>query len=138
MPTPIEIEIKGLQELQQKTEKMVSDLHGKPMLNAMRDSTLAVMRGARQNAPVKHGRLKASILPEIRYQTDEIIGVVGSNVVYAAYQEFGTGIYAMFPTAKSGKMKGGIKPRLYLTRAFEKAEAFIIRRFKQALKEVVD
>ena len=36
----IDIEVKGLQEIQRKMEQMVVDLHGAPVLNAMRESTL--------------------------------------------------------------------------------------------------
>ena len=118
-------EIKGLKELQRKTDQMVKDLHGAPILNAMRDSTLLVSRYARKNAPVDTGRLRASILPEIRASAgNEILGVVGSNVEYAPYQEFGT--------------RRGIRAKRYLQRAFETAEQSIINRFERALTEVVE
>src|SRR5512139_572694 len=86
----IDIEVKGLIELQRKTEQMVSDLHGAPILDAMRDSVLIVTRGAKQNAPVDTGRLRASITPGVSEMGDNIEGVVGSNVTYAPYMEFGT------------------------------------------------
>ena len=121
----ITAEIKGLKELQRKTDQMVKDLHGAPILNAMRDSTLLVSRYARKNAPVDTGRLRASILPEIRASAgNEILGVVGSNVEYAPYQEFGT--------------RRGIRAKRYLQRAFETAEQAIINRFERALTEVVE
>src|SRR5512139_1604451 len=103
------VDIKGLKELQKKMEQVIKDLHGAPMLNAMRDSTLTVQRYAKQNAPVDTGRLRASILPEVVSDAEMLLGIVGSNVEYAPYQEFGTGPHAMYPTAKSTKMKGGIR-----------------------------
>ena len=121
----ITAEIRGLKELQRKTDQMVKDLHGAPILNAMRDSTLLVSRYARINAPVDTGRLRASILPEIRASAgNEILGVVGSNVEYAPYHEFGT--------------RRGVRAKRYLQRAFETAEQAIINRFERAVNEVVE
>jgi hypothetical protein len=60
------------------------------MIEAMRDSTLLVVRDARKNAPVDTGRLRASIVPEVRRRERTIEGIVGSNVVYAPYMELGT------------------------------------------------
>lgn len=122
--TDIQIEIKGLEALRRKTDQMVKDLHGTPMLNAMRDSTLIVTRKARQNAPVDTGRLRASILPEVRLDSEDVQGVVGSNVLYAPYQEFGT--------------RRGVRPKRYLQRAFEDSELAINRRFERAINEVVE
>ncbi len=119
----IDIEVKGLKETRRKMEQMIRDVHGTPILNAMRDVTLMVTRGAKINAPVDTGRLRASITPEIRATSNEVVGVVGSNVVYAPFQEFGTRY-----------MKG----RFYLTRAFEAAKEFIIHRFDRALHEIVE
>lgn len=86
----IDIEVKGLIELQRKTEQMVADLHGVPILDAMRDSVLVIQRDAKINAPVNTGRLRASITPGISAMGDSIEGVVGTNVEYAPYVEFGT------------------------------------------------
>ena len=36
------------------------------------------------------GRLRASITPEVRQQGNDTVGVVGSNVKYAPFQELGT------------------------------------------------
>ena len=133
----VSVEIKGLQELQREQERIIRELAGAPMLEAMRDSTLTVQRYARQNAPWDTGRLRASILPEVQSEGKIIMGIVGSNVEYAPYQEFGTGAYAMYPTAKSARMSGGIQPRLYLTNALKTAEPAIIKRFERAVTEVI-
>jgi len=138
----IDIEVKGLIELQRKTEQMIADLRGAPILDAMRDSVLIVTRGAKQNAPVDTGRLRASITPGVSETSDGAEGVVGSNVEYAPYQEFGTGEYSL---AISGfrrmvrrfLKRGGIRPKLYLTRAFKDKEDAIKQRFDRALNEAV-
>jgi len=151
--TDIQVEIKGLEALRRKTDQMVKDLHGTPMLNAMRDSTLLVTRKARQNAPVDTGRLRASILPEVRESQNEVLGVVGSNVLYAPYMELGTRPHwppiaalevwarrhgmSAFLVARAISRKG-TKPRKFLENAFKNSEASINRRFERALHEVVE
>ena len=88
--TEISIEIKGLKETQREMERIVRDLRGEPYLNAMRRATLLVQRSAKKKAPVDTGRLRASIVPEVRAQGNLVTGVVGSNVKYAAFVELGT------------------------------------------------
>ena len=103
----VRAEIKGLREAQKKAEQMVRDMHGPQMLQAMKRATLIAERSAKQFAPVDTGRLRASITPDILTRGIEVVGVVGSNVEYAPYQEFGT-----WP------LKGIQGPR-YLRRAIE-------------------
>lgn len=149
----IDIEVKGLKELQRKTEQMASDLHGAPILDAMRDSVLIIQRGAKQNAPVDTGRLRASITPNVTTSGDDIEGVVGSNVVYAPYMEFGTRphfppIGAMEPWAsRHGTVgflvaraisKHGTKPRRFMQMAFETNQGWIVKRFERAVNQVVE
>lgn len=85
-------EIKGLRETQAKMDQSIRDLRGEPMLEGMRDATLLVTSTARVLAPVDTGRLRASILPEVRSEalTGSVIGVVGSNLNYAPFAELGT------------------------------------------------
>jgi HK97 gp10 family phage protein len=85
-----DVEIKGLLETQRKLEQTVRDLRGSEFLQGMRNAVLLVERDAKINAPVDTGRLRASITPEIRQSGTMTTGVVGSNVIYAAAQEFGT------------------------------------------------
>lgn len=120
----IDIEVKGLKELQRKAEQMVKDLHGAPILDAMRDSLLVIERGAKQNAPVDTGRLRASITPVITSSGEDVEGVVGTNVYYAPFQEFGT--------------KRGLKGKRYMQRAFEDNLDKIKKRFERAVNEVVE
>ncbi len=83
-------EIRGLVELQRKSEQVVRDLHGDPMLNAMRRATLLVQTDAKRLVPVDTGRLRSNITPDIRAEGNEVNGVVGSNVLHALYVETGT------------------------------------------------
>jgi len=96
------IDIQDLEEVQKKMEQMVSDIDGEPMMKAIRIATLLVQSkakknlkawkapGGQDNAGVDTGRLRASITPEVRNQSKVIQGIVGSNVEYAPYQEYGT------------------------------------------------
>lgn len=109
---------------------------------------------AKQNCPVNHGRLRASIStnwsgsPTARQTADSVgrpprskhrfVVVVGSNVFYAPYIEFGTGIYAEGPGGSKAKripwpapINGsfrwikGIHPRAYLRKAFDEVKGLI-------------
>ena len=89
MVTP-SVEVKGLKELQRNMERIVKDLAGNPMMKAIAKAVLLVQRSAKKNAPVDTSRLRASITPDIVTRDTVIRGVVGSNVSYAPFQEFGT------------------------------------------------
>lgn len=152
MANQIDVEIKGLREAQQKAEQVVRDLHGVPMLNAMRDSALLVQRDARKLAPVDTGRLRSSITPEIRSQGKDIVGVVGSNVKYAAFMELGTRPHwppigalevwarrhgtSAFAVARAIARRG-TKPRRYLQNAFLQNKVRIYNRLSRAVAEIV-
>jgi len=86
----VELSVDDLQKAQRKMEQMAKDVHGTPIVNAMRDSILIIQRAAKQNAPVDTGRLRASIVPEIVVRPQAIMGIVGSNVKYAPFVELGT------------------------------------------------
>src|SRR5574340_872892 len=90
MPAPINIELRGLIEARRKADQVVRDLHGTPMLEAMRNATMLVTGTARREAPVDRGPLRASITPEVRVLGDTVEGTVGSNLPYAPYMELGT------------------------------------------------
>ena len=87
---PIEMDVKGMKEVQAKMTQVVRDMRGSLMYGAMSKATLLVQRDARKNAPVDRGPLRASITPEVVVRSNVIQGIVGSNVKYAPYQELGT------------------------------------------------
>ena len=149
----VDVEVKGLIELQRKMEQMVKDVHGEPILNAMRDSTLQLQRDARIFAPVDTGRLRASIIPTIRSTPASVEGVIGTNVEYAPYMEFGTrphfppitalqiwadrhGVSA-FLVARAISRRG-LVGRRYMQKSFEKNRSAIERRFERAIAEIVN
>ena len=72
--------------------------------------------------PVDTGRLRASITPDVVQRDTVVQGLVGSNVLYAPYQEFGTRY-----------MKG----KRYLQRALNENAARIARLLKQTVAGVI-
>lgn len=159
MPPDIKAEIKGLRETQKEMERIVRELHGPPMLQAVRDSALLIQRDARKNAPVDTARLRASIVPSVTARGNEVRGVVGSNVVYAPFQELGTGTFvgkqAHFPppsalerwagrkgmnafvVARSIWRRGGLRAKKFLENAFKSNEARIRRMIEAAVGRIV-
>ena len=122
MPVDIDLEVQGLREVQRGLEKTLRELHGTPVVEAFRDATLMVLRDAKIAAPVDTGRLRASITPEVTVEGEDVLGIVGSNVVYAPFQELGT---------------KRIKPKRFLQGAFEKNEEKIIRRIERGIEEAI-
>jgi len=147
-----DIEVVGLKEARARMLHIAEQLSGVPMVQAMKDAALYVTTGARRLAPVDTGRLRASIIPEIRVMTNEVVGVVGSNVIYAPYMEFGTRPHWAPPGALStwarrhGGMSEfvirraiamrGLKPRRYLQGGFEANKTRIIARIERAVGEI--
>jgi HK97 gp10 family phage protein len=158
----IAAEISGLQETQANMEQIVRDLSGQPMLDAMRRVVLLVQNRAKTLAPVDTGRLRASIMPEVRAsEPNKIVGVVGSNVKYAPYMELGTGVFAgksrYFPppsaldvwarrhniasgflVARAIFMAGGTRPRHYLQQALEQNQRQIDDLLGNAVTRIIN
>ena len=124
----IRVEVRGLKEVQQKMEQLAKDVGGTPMRDAMRTATLVVERSAKINAPVDTGRLRASIVPEVRTMTGTVQGIVGSNAVYAPFQEF----KGRDPSSSSGR------GRFYLRRAIEDNLAKIKEILSKAVGAIVE
>lgn len=59
--------------------------------------TLAVDRQAKNLAPVDTGRLRSSINGRLARDSQGVVGIVGTNVHYAIFQEFGTRYMAAQP-----------------------------------------
>ena len=105
---------------------------------------LLVENDAKRKCPVDTGQLRASITHEVEGQT----GIVGTNVEYAPYVEYGTGIYARDGNGRQtpwsyqradGKWitTKGQKPQAFLEPALLENENEIKRLFKEAIEEGV-
>lgn len=154
---PIDIAVKGLIETQRNLEQAAADLHGEPMLKAMREATLLVERDAKRLAPVDRGGLRQSISSEVRVESvnghaDSVTGVVGSNKTYAAAVELGSkphfppisaieawaerrGLNA-FLVARAISRRGTL-PRRFLQGAFDKNKPLILRKIGEGVSGIV-
>lgn len=129
--------------------------------NAVYASANSIRTDAKSFAPHKTGALQDSIHVEGPTATPgNISASVGTDLKYAPYQEYGTGVYSEYPgashepiviTAKNKKalfwpgashpVKSvtiqGIKPKLYMKQAFEKGQEKFTNNIKDALDKVV-
>lgn len=105
---------------------------------------LLVENDAKRKCPVDTGQLRASITHEVEGQT----GIVGTNVEYAPYVEYGTGIYARDGNGRQTpwsyqKADGkwittkGQKPQAFLEPALLENENEIFRLFEEAIEKGV-
>jgi len=118
--TEISVTVEGLDKLVDRLARARAD---KYIRAAMQRSVLLVERGAKMKAPVDTGRLRSSITGEVRGVGADVVGVVGSNVEYAPYQEFGTSRMRAHP---------------YLRPAFQEAKASILGFFSEALERLAE
>jgi HK97 gp10 family phage protein len=61
-----------------------------PLVKEVLKRALQVESRAKMLCPVDTGRLRSSITSAVEKEGDTIVGVVGTNVEYASYVEFGT------------------------------------------------
>lgn len=98
-----DITFDGLDEAIRSLDKIADDLTGEAMQGGMRRAALVVEAGAKRKAPVDTGRLRSSITSAVTvtgFGARGVQGIVGTNVVYAPYMEFGTGTFAGRPRVK--------------------------------------
>ena len=131
------VEVEELQRVQTYIEDLVGDLHGPPVLEAMKEATLMLERGVKLNMQrdwFDTGRSMSSVTPDIKVTNRVLTGAAGSNVTYVPYGEFGTGVFAepdatfggafAISQARSGR-KGGIRPRRMFRNAWEEFKSRI-------------
>lgn len=95
---------------------------------ALVKAALRVERDAKKNAPVDTGRLRASITHRVVRSNSKASAEVGTNVSYAAAQEFGA-------SYKSGRKMAGV---FYLTRAIESNRAAIMELLATEIGQAID
>lgn len=82
------VTIKNIDRLQQRLNKIANI----ELKKAMIDATKLVHAQAKELAPVDTGNLAGSIHQEVKIKGENLEGRVFTNVEYAPYVEFGTGI----------------------------------------------
>lgn len=87
-------EIDGMAELRRALVNV--DAEGMRMVKReVARATLNIQTGAKERVAVDTGRLRNSIA--IEFERDGLTGIVGTNVDYAPYQEFGTSVMPAHP-----------------------------------------
>lgn len=81
------IQIIGVDSLMEKFNAKIAPEN---MRAALEECCLLVENEAKIQCPVNNGQLRASITHEV----EDNQGIVGTNVEYAPYVEFGTGLFA--------------------------------------------
>ncbi len=75
----------------------------------MTKACLLVERDAKINSPVDTGRLRSSITNRLEVEENQLVGIVGTNVEYASFQEFGTSKMPahpfLFPALEANKSR---------------------------------
>ena len=99
MPDTLGVRIQGLDEA---VKKLGPELTARPMGRFFERSATAVETDAKRNAPVDRGRLRSSIAHEVDKGKPPLWARVGTNLEYAPYMEFGTGIFAEGDGGKGG------------------------------------
>lgn len=130
-------------------DKLISKLEKLDDVNqAMEQVCILVENEAKIKCPVDNGLLRNSITHYIEDNPDELVGVVGTNVEYAPYVEFGTGIYSSLGNGRQDRWKYkdakgewhstiGQHPQPYLQPALEENRRKIEKMFKEQVKKGV-
>lgn len=150
---PVDMDVRGLIETQEKMEQVIKGLNGAPILRAYQRATLLVQRTAKQLAPVDTGQLRASITPDVRQSWNRVQGVVGTNVVHGPFMELGTRPHwpplaalatwarrhgtTAFVVARAIARKG-LKARRYLQRAVEQNATAIQNIIGDGVAKILD
>lgn len=139
------------EEFAEKLEELESVMEEK-IVDAMEEAVLLVEASAKENAPVDSGRLRSRIASEVvRIGSDTVKGLIGTDVEYAPFVEFGTASHTI--TADSGYLHftvdgeevfaksvqhPGTEPQPFLRPAIEQHRADIRQIFADAVEEAID
>lgn len=110
---------------------------------ALTEACLLIENAAKEKAPVASGELRRSIT----HTVEEDYGEVGTNLFYAPYVEYGTGIFSSQgngrqdvpwvyrDAAGNWHSTSGRKPRPFLIPAYEENKGNITQIFEKYIKE---
>lgn len=131
----VAVEVRGLDKLQRYLGRFDKTLRD-GLLRAMKQTAAVVERHVKsaklsgQVLRVRSGRLRSSIIGRAEQRGTEIIGVVGSNVIYARIHELG---------GRAGRGHRTIIPaRPYLKPAMEEKREEILKLIDSAVHTAVE
>lgn len=145
-------EVRGLNEARQSMENIAEGLTGREMVQGMYQALNILGADAKRFSPVDTGRLRSSITGTVSsagFPVKRLQGIVGTNIEYAPYMEFGTGIFAgnarvkmppiealegwarrhkvnAWSVAYAIYLRGGLRARRMFAKSLEKNEARVI------------
>ncbi len=122
--------------------------------NAIAKTAYRVQAKAIEYAPIRYGGLRGSIRVEgPNVTTSNVTARVGTDLPYAVYQEFGTGVYAGkgMITPKTARVLAwkdrtgwhfakavkGVRGKFYFKKAKEEAKPFLTNALSDALGEII-
>lgn len=85
------VKIEGMDDLKESLKDLKSCIEYE---KALQKGCLIIERAAKQKAPKGNGDLRNSIKSKVTTENGEMVGVIYTNLLYAPYVEFGTGIEA--------------------------------------------
>ena len=120
-------------------DALMAKLSAVDLTDALNESCLLAENTAKEDCPVDSGQLRNSITSNVSGETGE----VGTNVEYAPYVEYGTGVYnpgRLTPWSyqdASGEWHTttGQKPQPFLVPALDSNRDKILNIFKEKVKE---
>lgn len=132
------VKVKGLDKLHNKLNS-IADIKVK---KAVKKATAFVHGQAKELAPFDTGRLKGSIHMNVDVKYSYVIGKVYTNLKYAPYVEFGTGIRGdgSYPYSPDGlnltykKDWKGMKAQPYMYPALKGAEDYVKTMINEDIK----
>lgn len=95
----IKIEVKGEKELLAEIDRATEEVKNKVM-RILENSAHVIEGSAKKKAPINLGALRNSIRVEKIFEGNKREFRVGTNLEYAPYMEFGTGLLADYPSEK--------------------------------------
>lgn len=87
----MKVEIEGLNDVLSALDKIADSSN---LSKGMENATALVERAAKQNAPKDTGALRRSIESKVEVGENSVVGTVFTNLEYAPYVEYGTGLFA--------------------------------------------
>lgn len=135
-----EIKMEGLEEVLAHLEDLADVQWAE---KGLQRASALVERAAKEKAPKDTGELRRSIASKV----EELKGIVYSNLLYAPYVEYGTGLFAegegggrqdvpWWYQDDEGEWHktSGMKPQPYMKPALEESREEVIRLIREALK----
>lgn len=135
-----EIKFEGLDEILESLDSLVSE---ETVNKALTKACLLVERAAKQKAPKVNGELRNSI----QHKVENLQGIVFTNLEYAPYVEYGTGLFSIHPMGgrkdvpwvykdlKTGEFiaTSGMHPQPYMRPAIDENREEILRILREGI-----